>query len=84
MGKFDNKHTREQVLSIWQILLRGISRTMLGAIIATLFTVSVYEFTVVNGADAYVAAADVIATLCTLTMAICGVYAMGRKKWAKK
>ena len=84
MGKFDNKHTREQVLSIWQILLRGISRTMFGAIIATLFTVSVYEFATVNGADAYVAAADVISTLCTLVMAICGVYAMGRKKWAKK
>lgn len=84
MSKINFRLIYEEVKFHWNIIVRGIGRMLYGAIIAILLGVSIYGFAVTKDESGYIAVCDFIASVCTLVLAFCNVYAMGRKKWAKK
>ena len=84
MGKFNYRLMFEEFKFHWNILMRGIARMLAGTLAAILFAVSIYGFVVIKGESGYIAVFDFIATLCTLCIALCNVYAMGRKRGSKK
>lgn len=84
MGKFNYRLIFEAFKYHWQILIRGIARMLAGTIAALLFAVTIYGFTVIKHETGYIAVFDFIASLCTLCIALCNVYGMGRKRGSKK
>lgn len=67
------------------ILVRGIGRTLYGALIAGLIGISIYGFASIRNEAGYIAVFDFIASCATLTVALCNVYLLGvvRKKGKK-
>ena len=60
------------------ILLRGLGRTLYGALIAGMFGIAFYGF--VANEDGYIAVFDFIASVATLVVAVCNMYCIGLKK----
>ena len=84
MGKINFRLMCEELKFHWNIFVRGVARMLAGTLAAILFAVSIYGFVVIKGETGYIAVFDFIATLCTLCIALCNVYAMGRKRGGKK
>lgn len=67
------------------ILLRGLSRTLYGTLIAGLFGIAIYGFVLIKGENGYAAVFDFVAAIATLAVALANAYALGgRRKGAKK
>ena len=62
------------------ILLRGLVRTLYGALIAGLFGIAFYGFFSIANEDGYIAVFDFIASVATLAVAVCNMYCIGFKK----
>ena len=65
-------------------LLRGLGRTVYGALIAGLIGISIYGFIAIEAETGYIAVFDFIAACATLTVAVCNLYVMGGKKHGKR
>jgi hypothetical protein len=85
MKKIDFKSFLENVRFHGSILVRGITRTLAGALIAGLVAISVYGFISVGNEAGYIAVFDFVANCATLAVALCNVYLLGvsRKKVKK-
>lgn len=67
------------------ILLRGIGRTIYGALITGLIALSAYGFILIKTEDGYAAVFDFIAAIATLTVALANAYFLGsNRKGGKK
>ena len=66
------------------ILLKGLVRTVYGALIAGLIGISIYGFVAIEGESGYIAVFDFIAACATLTVAVCNLYVIGGKKHGKR
>ena len=66
------------------IILRGFARTLMGALIAGLLAVAIYGFVSIANEDGYIAVFDFIASVATLLLAVCNMYALGVKGRGKK
>lgn len=62
------------------ILLKGLTRTLYGALIAGLIGISVYGFLSIANEDGYLAVFDFVASVATLLVAVCNMYCIGMKK----
>lgn len=74
----------EQIKFHSGILLKGLIRTIYGALIAGLIGISIYGFIVIEGETGYLAVFDFIAACATMTVAVCNLYLMGGKKRGKR
>ena len=74
----------EQIKFHSGILLKGLIRTIYGALIAGLIGISIYGFIVIEGETGYLAVFDFIAACATMTVAVCNLYLMGGKKHGKR
>ena len=74
----------EQIKFHSSILLKGLIRTIYGALIAGLIGISIYGFIVIEGETGYLAVFDFIAACATMTVAVCNLYLMGGKKRGKR
>ena len=85
MKNVDFKNALENAGFHVRILIRGLWRTLYGALIAGLIGISVYGFIAIGSEAGYVAVFDFIATCATLTVAVSNMYmlGMGRKKGKK-
>lgn len=74
----------EQIKFHSGILLKGLIRTIYGALIAGLIGISIYGFIVIEGETGYLAVFNFIAACATMTVAVCNLYLMGGKKHGKR
>lgn len=65
-------------------LARGLARTIYGALITGLLAIAIYGFYLIKGESGYIAVFDFVASCATLSVALCNVYMMGRKKRGAK
>lgn len=65
-------------------VLRGLARTLYGALIAGLIGVSIYGFIAIKAESGYIAVFDFIAACATMIVALCNLYVMGGKKHGKR
>jgi hypothetical protein len=67
------------------ILLRGLARTLYGAVITGLIAFAVYGFVLIRSEGGYAAVFDFIAACAILVLALCNAYLLGcKRKGAKK
>lgn len=65
-------------------LLRGLARTLYGALIASLIAIAVYGFILIKSEGGYAAVFDFIAACATLTVALGNAYLLGSKRRGAK
>jgi hypothetical protein len=80
MKEFNFGNVLEQVKNHVGIMVRGIARTLYGALIAGLLVIAVYGFIGIQSESGYLAVFDFIAALATLSIALCNVYLMGKRQ----
>lgn len=80
MKKVDIKKVLKQVKFHVDILLRGLARTLYGALIAGLIAFAVYGFVLIKSEGGYAAVFDFIAACATLTVALINAYVLGSKR----
>lgn len=66
------------------IMLRGLARTLYGALIAGLIAFAVYGFVLIKSESGYIAVFDFIAACATLILALANAYALGSKRRGAK
>ena len=66
------------------IMLRGLARTLYGALIAGLIAFAVYGFVLIKSENGYVAVFDFIAACATLILALANAYLLGSKRRGAK
>ena len=66
------------------IMLRGLARTLYGALIAGLIAFAVYGFVLIKSENGYVAVFDFIAACATLMVALANAYVLGNKRRGAK
>lgn len=86
MKKFNFRNFLEAVAFHGSIFIRGIGRTLYGAVIAGLFGISLYGLISIQSEAGYTAVFDFIASIATLMVALCSVYLLGvnKKRGGKK
>lgn len=62
------------------IVLRGLARTLHGALITGLIAFAVYGFVLIKTENGYAAVFDFIASCATLIVALCNMYLLGSKR----
>lgn len=65
-------------------MARGFARTVFGALVTGLMVIAIYGFVQIGSESGYIAVCDFIASCATLSVALCNVYMMGRKKKGAK
>lgn len=83
MKEFNFGNVLEQVKFHVGIMVRGIGRTLYGALIGGLIAVAVYGYVQIQSESGYLAVFDFIAASATLAIALCNVYLMGKRKKGK-
>ena len=78
------KDVFNKVLSHVGVLVRGLIRTVYGALNAGLIAFSIYGFVAIGQEDGYAAVFDFIASVCVLAIALVNAYLLGGKKRGKK
>lgn len=63
-----------------KVLLRGLGRTVYGAIITGLIALAVYGFVLIKSEEGYAAVFDFVAAIAILVIALCNVYLLGNKR----
>lgn len=66
------------------IMVKGVTRTLYGALVAGLICIAVYGFVQLTSEAGYTAVCDFIASTATLVVAFCNIYVMGGKKRGAK
>ena len=68
-----------------EVMLRGLARTLYGALIAGLIVFAVYGFVLIQSENGYAAVFDFIAACATLILALANAYLLGsNRRGAKK
>lgn len=80
MKKFDFARMMDLIKFHTMIVLRGLVRTIYGALVSGLIAVALYGFAVIQSEAGYVAVFDFVAACATLAVAMCNVYLIGSKK----
>lgn len=80
MRNVNFKRVLKQVKFHADIMLRGLARTLYGALIAGLIAFAVYGFVLIKSENGYVAVFDFIAACATLTVALGNAYLLGSKR----
>ena len=85
MKSVNFKKVMKQVKFHVDVLVRGLGRTLYGAMIAGLMTIAVYGFIAIKSEGGYAAVFDFIASCATLILALVNAYVMGfKRRGAKK
>lgn len=84
MRKVNFKKVMKQAKAHADIMLRGLARTLYGALIAGLIAFAVYGFVLIKSENGYVAVFDFIAACATLILALANAYALGNKRRGAK
>ena len=84
MKRVNFKKVQKQVKVHLDILLKGLARTLYGALTAGLFAFAIYGFILIKSEGGYVAVFDFIASIATLTVALANAYALGGKRRGAK
>lgn len=82
----DFKSVMRTIRGVGKILLRGFLRMMYGAGTAGLFVLAIGGFVMITGVSGWTAVMEFIASICTATVAITCMYAIGGgvKKGARR
>jgi hypothetical protein len=80
----DYRKTLSWVKHLAITTLRGLVRTIYGALIAGLIGISLYGFIAIEAETGYIAVFDFVASCATLMVAVCNLYVMGGKKHGKR
>lgn len=80
MKSVNFKKVMKQVKFHVDILMRGLARTLYGAMIAGLIVIAVYGFVLIKSEGGYAAVFDFIASCATLILAMTNAYVLGCKK----
>ena len=78
------KDAFKRVMEHAGLLLRGLIRTVCGAMNAGLIAFSIYGFITIGQEDGYAAVFDFIASCAILAIALLNAYMLGGKKRGKK
>ena len=85
MKSVNFKKVLKQVKFHVDVLVRGLGRTLYGAMIAGLMAIAVYGFIAIKSESGYAAVFDFIASCATLILALVNAYVMGfKRRGAKK
>lgn len=84
MKKVDMKKVLKQVKFHASVVVRGLGRTLYGALIAGLIAFAVYGFVLIKSEGGYAAVFDFIASCATLIVALANAYVLGCKKRGSK
>ena len=82
--KIDFRKTMDWANHLGVTLLRGLVRTIYGALIAGLIGIAIYGFVVIESESGYIAVFDFVAACVALMVAVCNLYVMGGKKHGKR
>ena len=80
MKKVDFNKVMKQAKFHFDILLRGLARTLYGSLIAGLIGFAGYGFVLIKQEGGYAAVFDFIAACATLTVALANAYVLGNKR----
>lgn len=80
MKKVNFKKVLKQVKAHADIMLRGLARTLYGALIAGLIAFAVYGFVLIQTENGYAAVFDFIAACAMLILALANAYMLGNKR----
>jgi hypothetical protein len=84
MRNVNFKRVLKQVKFHADIMLRGLARTLYGALIAGLIAFAVYGFVLIKSEGGYAAVFDFIAACATLMVALANAYVLGNKRRGAK
>lgn len=84
MKSVNFKKVLKQVKAHADIMLRGLARTLYGALIAGLIAFAVYGFVLIQTENGYAAVFDFIAASATLILALANAYLLGSKRRGAK
>jgi hypothetical protein len=84
MKSVNFKKVMKQAKAHADIMLRGLARTLYGALIAGLIAFAVYGFVLIKSENGYVAVFDFIAACATLILALANAYLLGSKRRGAK
>lgn len=84
MYKINFDYAVESAKHFGTTLLRGLIRTIYGALVAGLIAIAVYGFISIKSETGYIAVFDFIAACATLAVAMSNVYCIGKKKPGKR
>lgn len=84
MRNVNFKKVMKQAKAHADIMLRGLARTLYGALIAGLIAFAVYGFVLIKSENGYVAVFDFIAACATLILALANAYLLGSKRRGAK
>ena len=84
MNNVDFRKGMKQVKSHADIMLRGLARTVYGALVAGLFAIAIYGFILIKSEGGYAAVFDFIAACATLLVALGNAYLLGGKRRGAK
>ena len=80
MNKIDFKKVLKQAKFHADVMVRGLARTLYGALIAGLIAFAVYGFVLIKSEGGYAAVFDFIAACATLILALGNAYLLGSKR----
>lgn len=80
MKKVDMKKVLKQVTFHASVVLRGLGRTLYGALIAGLIAFAVYGFVLIKSEGGYAAVFDFVGSCATMILALANAYVLGCKK----
>lgn len=84
MKSVNFKKVLKQVKAHADVMLRGLARTLYGALIAGLIAFAVYGFVLIQTENGYAAVFDFIAACATLILALANAYLLGSKRRGAK
>ena len=84
MNKFNFKKALKQVKFHTDVMLRGLARTLYGALIAGLIAFAIYGFVLIKSEGGYAAVFDFIAACAMLVLALANAYLLGSKRRGAK
>ena len=84
MRNVNFKKALKQVKFHADIMLRGLARTLYGALIAGLIAFAVYGFVLIKSEGGYAAVFDFIAACAMLLLALANAYLLGSKRRGAK
>lgn len=84
MRNVNFKKVLKQVKFHAEVMLRGLARTLYGALIAGLIAFAVYGFVLIKSEGGYAAVFDFIAACAMLLLALANAYLLGSKRRGAK
>lgn len=84
MRNVNFKKVLKQVKFHAEVMLRGLARTLYGALIAGLIAFAVYGFVLIKSEGGYAAVFDFIAACAMMLLALANAYLLGSKRRGAK